>query len=326
MCRTCGYPRKYAIPKLNGPPPSVCPQRRRASARGVTYCAGMISILRQVWEAADYPWSVRLKALLPLWLPWIRKRFALTPARERQMLSISPRQRDRRLQGHKRTLRRRLYGRTKPGNLLKHQIPIQAHFWDVQPPGYVEIDLVSHPGNSADGEFICTLNLADIHAGWVESYAVLGKGQRGVTAALDRLSQRLPFLLLAVDSDNGGEFINRSLTDYARAHHLAFTGGATLSKRRQCPCRAEELDPFAQTPGVAALRQSGGRASDERPVCERTADQDERVPTLGQAGAQGAGGFASEAVVHRGPNSAGSLAPFPSGVRPERAAAAGRSV
>src|SRR5260370_25040560 len=35
--------------------------------------------LTSVWEAAGYPWSVRLKALLPGWMPWIRKRFKLSP-------------------------------------------------------------------------------------------------------------------------------------------------------------------------------------------------------------------------------------------------------
>jgi len=81
-------------------------------------------VLLLIWEAAGYPWSVRLKALLPVWMPWARKRFSVSPATEKQLLAISPRQMDRRLQAHKRRMKRRLYGRTKPGTLLKHHIPI----------------------------------------------------------------------------------------------------------------------------------------------------------------------------------------------------------
>jgi len=50
-----------------------------------------------VWEAAGYPWSVRRKAMLPAWMPWIRKRFGMGREMEREFLAISPRQMERRL-------------------------------------------------------------------------------------------------------------------------------------------------------------------------------------------------------------------------------------
>ena len=89
------------------------------------------------------------KALLPLWLPWARRRLPLARSVERQLLAISPRQMDRRLAPYKRQLTRRLYGRTKPGTLLKHHIPLKTDHWDVTAPGFSEIDLVSHSGDSA---------------------------------------------------------------------------------------------------------------------------------------------------------------------------------
>ena len=89
----------------------------------------MVTALQAIWNAAGYPWSVRLKALLPAWVPWARGRLRLTPATEAALLRMSPRQMDRRLQSHKRQLGRRIYGRTKPGTLLKHQIPIQTERW-----------------------------------------------------------------------------------------------------------------------------------------------------------------------------------------------------
>ena len=90
-----------------------------------------------------------------------------------------PRQMDRRLRANKMQQKRRIYGRTRPGLLLKHQIPVKTDSWDVSTPGFTEVDLVSHSGNSADGEFAHTLNVTDIHTSWTESRAVLGKGRTG---------------------------------------------------------------------------------------------------------------------------------------------------
>ena len=110
-CRVTGYHRKYVVRRLNGPGLSGPPRARR---RAATYSPAVIDALAAIWEAAGYPWSLRLKALLPLWLPWARKHFRLTGTMERQVLAISPRQIDRRLAPRKRQLRRRLYGAPNP--------------------------------------------------------------------------------------------------------------------------------------------------------------------------------------------------------------------
>ena len=197
-----GYHRKYAIRLLNGPLPAAArplPRRRRA----LTYGRPVIDALLTVWTAAGYPWSLRLKALLPLWLPHLRRRLHLSRALEHQLLTISPRQIDRRLAGHRRQLTRRLYGRTKPGTLLKHHIPLKTDRWDVSTPGFSEIDLVSHSGTSADGEHIHSLNLTDIHTTWVKRPRSWAKGPRdwphprslapgaALSPARHRLRQRL---------------------------------------------------------------------------------------------------------------------------------------
>jgi len=186
--------------------------------------------LQGVWEAADYPWSVRLKALLPEWMPWIRRHFRLTPDLEGQLLRMSPRSIDYRLAARKRAQRRHLYGRTKPGTLLKHHIPVKTDRWDAQEPGFTEIDLVSHSGSAASGEFCHSLNLTDIHTTWTEARAVLGKGQEGVCEALDEMRQALPFPLQGIDSDNGSEFINAHLYRYSRSQHIQFTRGRPYKK------------------------------------------------------------------------------------------------
>ena len=228
FCTVTRYHRKSALRLLNGPPPARCPPPRRR--RPPTYGARVIQVLAAIWRAAGCPWSLRLQALLPLWLPWARQRFRLTPALEGQLLRLSPRQMDRRLAPYRRPGGTGRYGRTKPGTLLKHQIPLRTDRWDVTVPGFTEIDLVAHSGECADGEFTHSLNLTDIHTTWVETRAVLGRGQHAVQGALEEMRQALPFQLQGIDSDNGSEFINAHLVRYCRGHRIQFTRGRPYKK------------------------------------------------------------------------------------------------
>jgi len=209
--------------------------------------------LKAVWEAADYPWSVRLKALLAEWMPWIGHRFRLTPDRERQLLRISPRSIAYRLSGEKGKWRRRLYGRTQPGTLLQHHIPLKTDHWDVQAPGFPEIDRVSHWGSSAAGDFCYSLNLTDIHTGWTETQAVLGKSQEAVRATLETIRPTLPFGLRGIDWDNGSEFIHDPFLPLLPGAGHSIHARAALEERRQRPHRTEELDAGAALAGLLAL-------------------------------------------------------------------------
>jgi len=226
FCRVCGYSRKHAISLLNKPPEEGHASRRK---RGSGY-EPVADIARRIWESAGYPWSLRLKEIFRLWLPAIRKRFKLSSQEEQLLLSISPRTLDRLLARHKRQLKRRIYGRTKPGTLLKHKIPVRTDFWDTKGPGYLELDTVSHSGPTACGDFIYTLNVTDIYTGWVESRAVMGKGEEGIRAALEEILAAVPFRAKAIDSDNGGEFINHHLWRYCFANGLEFTRSRPYKK------------------------------------------------------------------------------------------------
>jgi hypothetical protein len=221
-----GYHRKALIRRFTRP---LGPRRRRRG-RPRRYGPMVVAALRALWTAAGYPWSVRLKALLPLWLPAARKRLPLTPAVEAQLQQISPRQVDRLLARDKRQVRRRLYGRTKPGTLLKHHVPLRTDRWDVTAPGFTEVDLVAHSGDRADGEFAHTVNQTDIVTTWVESQAVLGKSQIRVQQALETMRQGLPFPLLGIDSANGSEFLNGHLVRYCRGLDVQFTRGRPYKK------------------------------------------------------------------------------------------------
>ena len=230
LCHVCGYNRKYAVWKLSQLPleqrPRSCGKRRRSKRYGHE----VLFIVQQVWEAANCPWSVRLKEILRLWLPWIRLRYGMSQEVEERLLSISPSTIDRYLRAKKRQLRRRLYGRTKPGTLLRHKIPVKTDCWDVERPGFMEADLVSHCGGATQGEFIYSLNLTDILSGWVETEAVMGKGERGILKALERISQRLPFEISGIDSDNGSEFINHHLWRYCEQQSIQFTRSRPYKK------------------------------------------------------------------------------------------------
>lgn len=227
FCRLTQYHRKYAISLLRRiEEPSSGPVRR-----GAQYSDKCIEVIEKIWEAAGYPWSNRLVALLPQWLPWAKQDdLTIAPEIEQEVLTISARQIDRRLLNRKRKLKPKLYGRTKPGTLLKHHIPVKTDCWDVTEPGFTEIDLVSHSGPNASGEFLYSMNITDIQTGWVETRALMGKGETGVTEALDDIRKQLPFALKGLDSDNGSEFINHHLVRYCRQDNIQFTRGRPYMK------------------------------------------------------------------------------------------------
>ena len=107
------------------------------AVRWPTYGREWVSVLKATWRAAGYPWPVRLKALIPLWMPWVRKHFQLRAEVEWQRLSISAPQIDRRLRAYKVGCKRRGYGGTRPGRLLKHYVPLKVDRWDARVPGFL---------------------------------------------------------------------------------------------------------------------------------------------------------------------------------------------
>ncbi|HEY2477094.1 MAG TPA: hypothetical protein VGI19_20095 [Candidatus Cybelea sp.] len=213
-----GYHRKYAIALLGREPP----RRVRPGGRPSRFGADVVEALVALWRAADYPWSRRLAALMPIWMPAARKHLGFSSEEERLLLGMSARSIDRALRPHRTVLRRRIYGRTKPGTLLKHQIPIRSERWDTTEAAGVRpipLCIVVNP----DGEFACSVNLTDVATTWTETRAVLGKGQRFVVEALEDMRNCLPFSLRGLDSDSGSEFINAHCIDWCKRHRLQFT-------------------------------------------------------------------------------------------------------
>lgn len=202
-----------------------------------------------LWDAAGYPWSHRLNAMLPLWLPWAVQRFTLSPASLRLLQAMSPRTMDRALHARRQMLQGRLCGRPKPGALLTHHIPLRADRWEVTTPGFTEIDLVSHAGPLGDAESLFSLHLTDVHATWVETRAVHGKTQRAICAALDELRQALPFPLRGIDSDNGSELITGQLRRYCRQHQIQITRGRPYEKDDDAHIEQQHWTHVRRLPG-----------------------------------------------------------------------------
>lgn len=229
FCRVNRYNRKYAIRLLNGAPPTKRVIRR---LRSPVYSNETIRVAESIWKSSGFLCGQRLKEAIPIWLPAARKRFGITPEIERQLLAIGPRQLDNRLKDKKRLWKRRFYSTTRPGSMLKRMIPIRTSNWDIRKPGYLEIDLVAHCGNSLSGTFVYTLDSTDIRTGWTERVAVLGKGQYGILEGVKAIKRVLPFRLKGIDSDNGDEFINYHLLNFCLDSRptIEFTRGRPYKK------------------------------------------------------------------------------------------------
>lgn len=229
---TTGCHRKYAIGVLNG-------NRRTAQhpvhrPRRAIYGDEEARALFALWELFDGICSKRLRAAIDVELPRLYTTgfLQVSPACYQKLLYVSPATIDRLLVGRRLRLGQ-ARGFTKPGTLLKHQIPIRTWAdWTEHRPGFCEMDLVDHSGGwiIRGTDHAWTLCFTDVLTAWTECVAVRNKAQVHVFAAICRARQRLPFPLLGIDSDNGSEFINDQLYRYCLREHLTFTRGRAGKK------------------------------------------------------------------------------------------------
>jgi hypothetical protein len=223
FCAVCEFHRKHAIRLLghSGPRPG------KRAGRPPRYAdPALLSVLRRIWLACDQMCSKRLKAALPLWLPHYETSYGRLPEPlKARLLALSAATIDRLLKPLRARLGRRGLTGTKPGTLLKTQIPLRTNHWDITRPGFLEADTVAHCGNSLAGSFVWSITLTDICTGWTECRAVWNKGAHGVVEQIRRVEAALPFKLRGFDCDNGSEFLNHHLLRYFahRRDPVAFT-------------------------------------------------------------------------------------------------------
>ena len=232
VCANLGLHRKSAIRALSRVPE---PRQQRKAPTNLVYSTKIIGLCEMLWKLNDYPCGAILKAQIPLFLKHLKKHYpvSLDATTRKQLLSVSASTLDRRLAEKKKRLKNKLYGKTKPGPLLKNQVPIRTDFKGIAEPGHIEIDTVSHSGPDAAGEFVYTVNAVDILTSWVMRRAVLGKGERGVQRAIDSMRQSAPFPFRDIDFDGGSEFLNWHLIGYCQRHKIGYTRSRPNEKNDQ---------------------------------------------------------------------------------------------
>lgn len=229
FCKVCDIHRKHAIRLLCKKPRKPS---RKVGRRPFYASTEFMTVLKRIWLASDQMCSKKLKSTIALWLPYYSETYGpVSPETAEQLLKVSSATIDRLLASTRLKHPKGLTG-TKPGTLLRNQIPIRTHHWDISQPGYVEADTVALCGNSLDGDFVWTLTLTDILTAWTESRAVWNKGAEAVCNQIKNIEQYLPFLLLGFDTDNGSEFLNYHLVRYFanKDYDVAFTRGRPYHK------------------------------------------------------------------------------------------------
>ena len=224
MVAVTGYHRKAVIRQLRQT--RAGPWRRRRVGRPRQYDGAVATAAQVLWEAAGQIGAKRLQPFVPELLERLTScgELRVPPRTARLLGQVSISTLERLLAPARRTVPRRGPSLTRPGAWLKSQIPIRTFAeWDDARPGFLEVDLVAHCGQSTAGFFLHTLCAVDIATGWVELQPVWGKGHRRVTAAIHEVRGRLPVPLRGLDTDNGAEFINRPLYYYCGREAITFT-------------------------------------------------------------------------------------------------------
>lgn len=262
FCATTGYSRGYARFVLRNHGREVWLRGKRIIVGDLRqrqqrlkpryYDEDVVKTLIRLWELLNNLCGKRLVAIMPELIIKLEHfgELRLATITKEKLLRISASSVDRLLQAERRKHQLRARSHTKPGTLLKHQIPIRTFAeWDEQQPGFAEIDLVAHDGGLALGDFCQTLDLTDVCTGWTETEAVPNKAQVWVFEAIQKVRERLPFPLLGLDSDNGSEFINNELLRYCQQERITFTRARPYRKNDNCYVEQKNYSVVRQTVG-----------------------------------------------------------------------------
>lgn len=235
LCALTGWTRDHARRALRlvirGDPSRPRPPRPRI------YGDDVGGPLRIIWAVLNGPAGKRLAPFMGEIVEVLERHgeLQLTPEVRDKLLRISAATIDRLLAPERARLRIKGRSGTKPGTMLKRQIPIRTFAdWDDARPGFCEVDLVAHDGGDPSGEFCQTLDLTCVATGWTEMRALRNKAQRWCFEALVDIEAAMPFPLLGLDSDNGSEFINAHLFTWCAEHEITFTRSRPQRKNDNC--------------------------------------------------------------------------------------------
>ena len=230
-----GYHRKHAIRVLKNQEQVQNHLKGKTKTYKTIYGSEVVQALEQIREIYGQICSKRLRPFLPEAIRVLERcqEIELSKETKELLLKISSASIDRCL-GPIRTKSPHGLSTTKPGSLLKNLIPVRTFTeWDEERPGFLEIDLVAHCGNTTEGQYLNTLTCTDICTGWTDVTALPHRSQQAVSEAIHGMRQRLPFPLLGIDSDNGSEFINDLLYRYCLDERITFTRSRPYKKNDQ---------------------------------------------------------------------------------------------
>jgi hypothetical protein len=256
VCALCGYERKYAIKVLGGKREIAGAGGRRRGGSQPLYAEAERRVLKAIWLAAEQPCGRRLKAALELWLPAYEKRHGVLGASlKAKTLAASAATIDRLLAPCRVAVGHRGRCGTRPGTLLRKQIPVRTEHWEVAGPGWVEADTVAHCAESLEGDFCWSLTVTDVQTQWTETRAIWNRGQHAVRERVAEVEAALPFPILGFDSDNGGEFLNWQLADYflKRPEPVAFTRSRAYHKNDNARVEQKNWTHVRQLVGYGRL-------------------------------------------------------------------------
>jgi Integrase core domain len=235
LCANTGWHRNHARKALAAAlqPKIVAPR----SPRPVKYGPDVIAALTVCWEVLKMPAGKRLAPMLSELVAVLRHfgELSIDEGTAELLASMSAATIDRRLAEQRAKYQLRGRVGTKPGSLLKSQIPVRTWAdWDDARPGFVEVDLVWHDGGNRGGNHAFTLTVTDIATGWTENRSVPDKTAKSVLAALNDIARKMPFPILGLDSDNGSEFINDHLLGWCQGRQITFTRSRPGNKNDGC--------------------------------------------------------------------------------------------
>lgn len=231
LIRLAGYNRSYARYVLRNPQEKKKQKRSRSSKYQVVQLA-----LKRLWTVSNFSCGKILVAAIPALLSAMERdgELMVTSDEKRLLGAISASTCDRLLKPERQRLQLKGRSGTKPGSLLREQIPVRIFTpWDEQKVGFVEIDLVANCGESLRGDYVNTLDAVDIASGWSEKQAFMGKSEHFTLKAFGQAEKRFPFPLLGIDSDNGSEFINNHFLRMTQRRNITFTRSRPYKKNDQ---------------------------------------------------------------------------------------------
>lgn len=252
--RTTGYHRKYLITRLRHPR-----EKRRVKRIRPSRYFPVLPLLRKLWAVGNYACGQRLVPMIPVYLDALvrHEHWQITNQERTLATAISAATVDRLLTRERKRITLKGRSRTKPGSLLKHQIPIRTFAdWNEKAPGFLEIDSVHHGGDSAGGIYAWSLDATDVATGWNECAGHLGRGEYETLAAMQRIRHRLPFPVKGVDFDTGGEFVNWHFLRWCTKEKITYTRAREGKKNDQNYVEQQNYSVVRRFVGYARIEES----------------------------------------------------------------------